>query len=121
MLAGPVQGSYGLHWGKEATRGDRGQDVPKKLHQWTGPEETSYPEGLKDGEEVPGLRYEDVQPRWRQMGAVHAGGMEGGAGEGWLSGVYSGSRGEAGSGGELARDVQDEGRDSVACCGRKQG
>lgn len=53
------------------------------------------------------------------MGAAQAEGMEGGAGEGWLSGVCSGSRGEAGSGGEWERDVQDEGRDSVACCGRK--
>lgn len=100
MLADPVQGSYGLRWGKEATGGDRDQEVPEELHQRSGPGETGSLEGLKDGGEVPGLRYEDVQSRVKQTGTVQAGGTGGGVDEGWLSGVCSGSRGEAGSGGE---------------------
>lgn len=53
MLAGPVQGSYGLHWGKEATGGDRGQEVPEELHQRSGPGEMGYLKGLRDGGEGP--------------------------------------------------------------------
>lgn len=116
MHAGPIQGSYGLRWGKEATGGDRDQEVPEELHQRSGPGETGYLEGPKDDGEVPGFRYEDVQTRVQE-----AGGTGGGVDEGWLSGVCSGSRGEAGSGGEWARGVPGEGRDSVDCYGRKQG
>lgn len=86
------------------------------MHQRSGPGETGYLEGPKDDGEVPGLQYEDVQTRVQE-----AGGTGGGADEGWLSGVCSGSRGKAGSGTEWARGVQGEGRDSVACYGRKLG
>lgn len=95
--------------------------MPDELCRKSGPEERGCPKGPKDGGEAPELPYESARLKVRQRKGVQAGRRGEGVDEEWWNGVCLGSREEPGSGEEWARGVQDEGRDSVVCCGKKKG